>query len=89
MNHKNVVDDGVHFPVFIINVFSDRTATTFQSACYFCLVSVCFNEHVWNGFLLRTSCGLTSAVSQVFEFLLILRLDGPALFDSPAMAVMV
>ncbi|EZJ84812.1 hypothetical protein AC00_2677 [Escherichia coli 1-250-04_S3_C1] len=50
MNHENVVNDGVHFPVFIINVFSDRAATTFQSACYFCLVSVCFNEHVWNGF---------------------------------------
>jgi hypothetical protein len=47
---ENVVDDGVHFPVFIINVFSYRAATTFQSACYFCLVSVCFNEHVWNGF---------------------------------------
>ncbi|EKI86050.1 hypothetical protein ECEC1849_3334, partial [Escherichia coli EC1849] len=28
-------------------------------------------------------------VSQFFKFLLILRLDGPALFDSPAMAVMV
>lgn len=40
-------------------------------------------------FLLRTSCGLTSAISQVFEFLLVLCLDRLALFDSPAMAVMV
>ena len=78
MNHENVVDDGVHFPVFIINVFSYRAATTFQSACHFMsgfrMLPTSMSRMVLLG---ERHCGLnTSCYFAVFEFLLVLCLDG-------------
>ncbi|EHV74715.1 hypothetical protein ECDEC6E_1945 [Escherichia coli DEC6E] len=39
MNHKDAIDDGVLFRIFIINVFSDCSTIAVQYSGDFCLIS--------------------------------------------------
>ncbi|EHX00418.1 hypothetical protein ECDEC11C_5978 [Escherichia coli DEC11C] len=50
MNHKDAIDDGVLFPFFIANVFSDCGTIAVQYSGYLGLISICLKEHVRNGF---------------------------------------